>query len=214
MFFWTFWVSGLNKNVFVQFLLKYAQTSQFVLIKKKIKIAILPNITKHPATWRRGLHLTDNSHQRYAATYSWGWNGFTPITVQMMYVLVSATRSLAGRAECTTFLIFTKQLWVCLVIKGTGVMNGIWTHTLLLTTSELWSSKLNSLATFIDLNISFILAVHDVKLNEYISTLLDILKANSKKETRITPLKLVDFWLAKKPSVQLAGKIRQGFSLT
>ncbi|XP_071790032.1 ATP-dependent DNA helicase Q1-like [Asterias amurensis] len=47
--------------------------------------------------------------------------------------------------------------------------------------------------------------VHDVKLNEYISTLLEILKANSKKETRITPLKLVDFWLAKKPFVQLAG---------
>ena len=50
---------------------------------------------------------------------------------------------LVGRAECTTFLTFTKQLWLSALLKGTSVLTGYQTNTLLLTTPELGFGELD-----------------------------------------------------------------------
>ncbi|XP_038046923.1 ATP-dependent DNA helicase Q1-like [Patiria miniata] len=47
--------------------------------------------------------------------------------------------------------------------------------------------------------------VHDLKLNDYYASMLDILQTVAKKKERVTALKLVDKWLAKKPTHRLEG---------
>ncbi|XP_022081454.1 ATP-dependent DNA helicase Q1-like [Acanthaster planci] len=54
--------------------------------------------------------------------------------------------------------------------------------------------------------------VHNMKLNDYYISLLQTLQAATKKTERITPLKLVDKWLAKKPSYRLEGSKRSPLS--
>ena len=77
-----------------------------------------------------------------------GWNRVTPFTVCKDLGMGINNRSPAGRAECTTFPTFNEAIiWVNALLKGTSVMTGIGTHTLLLKTPELESVELDSSAT-------------------------------------------------------------------
>ena len=81
----------------------------------------------------------------------WGWNMLTPFTVCKGEGMGSSTRILAGRAECTTFLILSA------LHRGTSVMTVYWAHTLQLTALELQSSEIDCLATNMNLMVVFIL---------------------------------------------------------
>ncbi len=69
--------------------------------------------------------------------------GLPPSQSVRKYTRVSSTRSLVGKAECTTFQTFSESnIFKCLA-QGKSVTIGIRTHTLLLTVPELGSDELH-----------------------------------------------------------------------